>query len=182
MILLPRHIRPAASDPRWAALGRRARLMAYALPVLQEGRGQRPPLTARHPSMELGVQLICTREAGMHACGWWKNPEYDRCLHASIAFRDPETGDFEPFRFPQAEAIAAGAFGSHLANCWTEPPSSASGRAAGVHHFRVFYDPDWRTPVRPRGEVYDRQWTPAGWQSWSERLATEAAAAEMRLP
>jgi hypothetical protein len=39
-----------------------------------------------------GSILILTRESGYHTSGWWKNPDYERCLHLSLSFRDPDTG------------------------------------------------------------------------------------------
>ncbi|MCK5236435.1 MAG: hypothetical protein KAR06_05545, partial [Deltaproteobacteria bacterium] len=47
--------------------------------------------------MPLGVMLIFTRDEGMHDAGWWKNPDYARCYHLSISFKDPATGVPIPF-------------------------------------------------------------------------------------
>lgn len=30
--------------------------------------------------------IIFTRDEGAHTCGWWKNPDYERCYHLSISF------------------------------------------------------------------------------------------------
>src|SRR5688572_22289291 len=46
--------------------------------------------TATH--LVSGAILLFTRDEGMHESGWWKNPDYERCYHLSLSFRDPKTG------------------------------------------------------------------------------------------
>ena len=36
-----------------------------------------------------GTVVIFTRDTGMHASGWFKNPDYERCLHLSLSFKEP---------------------------------------------------------------------------------------------
>lgn len=36
--------------------------------------------------------IIFTRDEGAHTCGWWKNPDYERCYHLSISFPGDGTG------------------------------------------------------------------------------------------
>jgi hypothetical protein len=113
--------------------------------------------------------LIYTRDAGMHASGWWKNPDYDRCLHLSVSFIAMEPGSFT--RLPQDHKMAAKwckiFFGEEVSKLWIEPPFSEQGKESDVYHYRLFCDPVWR-PLIPRGEVYSKDWTPAGWKSWSD--------------
>src|SRR5262249_14385874 len=52
------------------------------------------------------------------------------------------------------------------------------GRKLDVWHYRLFCDPGWQ-PIKPRGEVYSRELTEAGWKSYSdlsEEHRKEAAA------
>jgi hypothetical protein len=113
------------------------------------------------------ARLIYTRDAGHHSGGWWKNPDYERCLHLSISFcLDPSDHPL-PFDKGQAETIARAFFGDDTPKAWVEPPYSPEGKTAGVHHYRLFCDAGWQ-PILPRGEVYDRADTPAGWKSFSD--------------
>lgn len=36
-----------------------------------------------------GLMTILTRDIGYHSSGWWKNPDFERCLHLSISFFHP---------------------------------------------------------------------------------------------
>jgi hypothetical protein len=58
---------------------------------------------------------------------------------------------------------------------WSEPPFSKTGKAFGMWHYRVFCTKFW-TPITPRGEVYSRELTEAGWKSFSELQASHADA------
>ena len=118
-----------------------------------------------------GSLLIYTRDIGMHACGWWKNPDYNQCLHLSLSFRDPKTGAYRS-RDAEMSRIWVETFFGPLKNLiWTEPPAYAEGKKADVYHYRVFFAPGWVAPILPRGEVYSKDWTPAGWLSWSDARA-----------
>lgn len=33
-----------------------------------------------------GCFLVYTRDVGHHSCGWWKNPDYERCYHLSLSW------------------------------------------------------------------------------------------------
>lgn len=120
-----------------------------------------------------GTRLIFTRDAGHHSLGWWKNPDYERCLHLSLSFFDPETGEPAPYDGRRAEKWAQLFFGRNLRLVWVEPPYSDEGKTRGVHHFRLFCDPSW-APIKPRGEVYTRELTERGWRSFSEIKGTDA--------
>lgn len=114
--------------------------------------------------------LIFTRDAGMHDCGWWKNPDYNNCLHLSVSFVGVE--DRSVYPLPKHQGLTDRwvelFFGDWRRLIWAEPPFSAEGRARDVWHYRVFTDPTYRTPLLPRGEVYTREFTMAGWKSWSD--------------
>ena len=60
-----------------------------------------------------------------------------------------------------------GLFGDNRHWTWCEGPYTAEGKQCGVFHYRLFCDPAWQ-PLKPRGEVYTREFTEAGWKSYSE--------------
>jgi hypothetical protein len=119
------------------------------------------------------ARLIYTRDRGHHSSGWWKNPDYERCLHLSISFCVNPTYAALPFDRKRAQIIAEAFFEGDVRKCWVEPPYTPEGKRGGVHHYRLFCDPAWM-PMLPRGEVYNADFTEAGWQSFSE-LHGEAA-------
>lgn len=104
--------------------------------------------------------LIFTRDIGYHSCGWWKNPDYERCYHLSISFPGGRNRKKE-------EYILRKLFGSNCRLLWCEPPYSTDGKKAGVYHYRLFCNEAWE-PIMPRGEVYNTQFTEIGWKSFSE--------------
>lgn len=114
-----------------------------------------------------GTILIFTRDEGMHTSGWWKNPDYERCLHLSLSFRDPATGLPRPRDVQLSKEWVEAFFHDTRHLIWAEPPYSAEGKAGEVWHYRVFCDPDWK-PMLPRKEVYTRDFTEIGWKSFSE--------------
>ena len=126
-------------------------------------------------SRDLGASIVFTKEKGYHSGGWWKNPDYERCFHLSIGFLEA------PFAFPQpnsvpfqkseGETIARAFFGDDVKLSWFEPPYSEKGKLLGVGHYRLFCDRGWQ-PFKPRGEVYNTDWTPEGWQSFSDLHAS----------
>lgn len=116
----------------------------------------------------LGTMLIYTRDIGHHSSGWWKNPDYERCLHLSMSSFDPETGEATGKRNEQLTDIFIEAFfGGHKRLLWCEPPYSEQGKRRCVWHYRLFCDEGWK-PIKPRGEVYGRELTEAGWKSYSD--------------
>lgn len=117
--------------------------------------------------LRTSARMIYTRDAGHHEGGWWKNPDYERCVHLSISFCVNPTDEPLPFDKRQARKIAQAFFGDDVAKAWVEPPCTPEGIASGVHHYRVFCDMLWM-PLLPRGEVYDKRDTPADWKSFSE--------------
>lgn len=125
-----------------------------------------------------GVQFIFTRDTGMHASGWFKNPDYERCWHLSLSFRSPDgnkdAGARLPYDEKAAKAWVDAFFGPWTRYVWMESPYSDEGKACDVWHHRVFCDLAWQ-PLIPRGEVYSREFTEKGWLSWSDRVAAEVA-------
>lgn len=103
---------------------------------------------------------IFTRDVGYHTSGWWKNPDYERCYHLSISFPGG-------MKRSHLEYILKQLFGDDRRWLWCEGPYSEVGRQCGVFHYRLFCDPAWQ-PLKPRGEVYTREFTEAGWKSFSE--------------
>ena len=125
---------------------------------------------------DIGMIVVCTRDVGYHTSGWWKNPDYERCLHLSLSFRDPETGAYMPRNKVLTGLMLTGIFGIHKKLIWCEPPYTDDGKSQDVWHYRLFCDERWQ-PIKPRGEVYSRELTEAGWRSFSDVQAYEAAEA-----
>jgi hypothetical protein len=111
-----------------------------------------------------GTIIIFTRDEGMHTSGWWKNK---RCLHLSLSFRNPETGDPVSRDVKLSREWLEVFFHDNQRLIWAEPPYSDEGKGSDVWHYRVFCDPFW-VPMLPRGEVYSREFTEVGWKSFSE--------------
>jgi hypothetical protein len=114
-----------------------------------------------------GTLMVFSRDEGHHSSGWWRNKDYERCLHLSLSFRDPGSGQSAPRDKKLTREWVGLFFGPDAAKLWCEPPYSAQGKALEVWHYRLFADVEWR-PIIPRGEVYSRELTEAGWKSWSE--------------
>lgn len=133
-----------------------------------DGRSQTPYFhNAFRFHKPTGTSLCFTRDSGMHTCGWFKNPDYERCFHLSISFRDPETRESVPFDYKTARFWVRAFYGDWQRYSWHEPPSTEPGINREVHHYRVFCDPHWY-PILPRGEVYSKELTEIGWKSFSE--------------
>lgn len=134
-----------------------------------DGTSRRMPYlrscTADHvPS---GTRLIFTRDTGHHTSGWFKNPDYERCLHLSTSYREPDAGGRLAQNHRRTYQWARLFFGDTVRLAWTEPPVSERGKASEVWHYRVFCDAAWG-PITPRGEVYSTEFTELGWKSFSE--------------
>lgn len=158
-----------------SALAVQARMLAASAGLLYDGRNtphNRALLgrcTWRH--LPTGTDIIFTRDAGMHASGWWKNPDFDRCFHLSLSFVDVDLVNDRFYARPQDRQLAARwcwtFFQGDARKLWIEPPFSDVGKARDVYHYRLFVDEGWQ-PITPRGEVYSKRYTPAGWRSWSD--------------
>jgi hypothetical protein len=114
-----------------------------------------------------GVMLLFTRDLGYHASGWWKNPDYERCWHLSVSMFDVETRQPAQFNSREAMRWARAFYHDDVRWVWVEPPYSPAGKNRQVHHYRLFCDPAWQ-PLKPRGEVYSKEFTELGWRSFSE--------------
>jgi hypothetical protein len=167
----PRGLKVTSYDERWLKAGVAGDMRARAMRGLYDGTEATAGLLdycrGWHPST--GTLLLFTRDVGHHTGGWWKNPDYERCWHLSLSlsFFDPETRE----RAPQDKKLAAewltAFYGDDRRKLWCEPPYSEQGKAADVWHYRLFCDQYWR-PIVPRGEVYSRELTEAGWKSYSD--------------
>lgn len=115
-----------------------------------------------------GSLLIFTRDSGHHSSGWFKNPEFELCLHLSLSFHEPfQLHKQATFSQALADEWVDCVFGEKKKLAWRETAKSPEGRALEVVHWRVFCDAHW-FPIYPRGEVYSREFTEKGWQSWSD--------------
>lgn len=115
-----------------------------------------------------GTKLLFTRDAGMHSCGWWKNPDYERCYHLSLSFSNPITGQPRPKNKKLTEEWINAFFSDDKRFLWIEPPCYTDGKSLDVWHYRLFCDPAWQ-PIKPRGEVYSKEFTERGWKSYSDQ-------------
>jgi hypothetical protein len=106
---------------------------------------------------------IFTLDIGTYTSGWWKNPDYEACWHLSISYVDLESGDRAPQDHKKSWKIIRAFYESHYKWVWSEPPYSKEGKAVDVWHYWLFM-----LPLFPRGEVYSRELTEAGWKSFSE--------------
>lgn len=116
---------------------------------------------------ERAVAIILTRDIGHQRNGWWKNPDYERCWHLSLSQRDPRTFQSVPKELPFFAELAEAFFGREARLTWLEGPYSPEGKQADVWHYRLFCNEAWE-PILPRGEVYGREFTEAGWKSFSD--------------
>lgn len=116
-----------------------------------------------------GASLIFSRDKGMHSSGWWKNPNFEQCLHLSISYFDPATRQHTGYHSKKRSKVWCELFfGPWMRLLWAEPPFSDEGKRCGTWHYRVFTDGTFTVPLLPRGEVYSKQFTELGWKSWSD--------------
>jgi len=133
-----------------------------------EGQQITPYLNhAKRIHQETGTCLLFTRDVGYHTSGFLKNPDYERCYHLSISFWDslrlvPCPRPFEP---KLARLWVKAFFCDSSRFIWEE--SQRRDNPSEVRHYRVFCDLSWQ-PILPRKEVYSKEFTEAGWKSWSD--------------
>lgn len=160
-------------DPEMIARARKLSKYGTYSGFLQSAEDARYMRRCTHVDLARGLQCIFTRSSGMHSCGWWKNSDYERCEHLSISFFEPTSSLAigVPKRLPydrqRGAQIAKEFFRENVRLLWVEPPYSETGKLLDVYHYRLFCDPSW-APILPRGEVYNRENTPAEWRSWSD--------------
>lgn len=115
-----------------------------------------------------GTSICFTRESGYHSGGWWKNPDYERCYHLSIAFFDPILKKHRTFEPKEAQVWVKVFFGDNHHLLWEESALGANPSIKHeLRHYRLFCDLHWQ-PILPRGEVYTKHFTEIGWKSFSE--------------
>ncbi len=133
-----------------------------------------------------GTIILFTRDQYHHTSGWMKNPDYERCQHVSVSFREPQPNwAFDrlanprtlaalgavippaPFVLKEAMVWVEKILWPDAALSWMEMPFSPQGKELSVRHWRLFCDEAWK-PIHPRGEVYSTEFTELGWRSWSE--------------
>lgn len=108
------------------------------------------------------VSVGLTHDLGTHASGWWRNSDYDECLHLSLCGIAP--GEWADLDDVEIRGWARAVFGSDLHKTWTEPPA-AEGDAHRTYptsrrttHVRLYLDREGQ-PIIPRDEVYTlRPW------------------------
>ena len=131
-------------------LAARLRFNAVALP-LYDGtvpdvvRSAMVKMTPVNPHLP-AIIACCTRDVGHHACGWWKNPDYERCTHLSISYRNRD-GSFADQDRATSNKLCQLVFGDDASLLWAEPPFSEDGKRRDVWHYRVFADQGWLTQV-----------------------------------
>jgi hypothetical protein len=130
---------------------------------------------------DVWTSLIFSRDRMHHSVGWWRNAEYEYCLHLSLAYFDATDIRLVRARLkrmPEAKTEKIDLreenywgrlfFGEHATLAWHEPggtdprytPEEAR-RHAQKAHLRVFLDPETFEPFLPSGEVYDlTRWLP----------------------
>jgi hypothetical protein len=133
-----------------------------------DGRSMTPySHSCRHAHSLRGIGSIMTREVGYHSSGWYKNPDFERCVHLSLSFYDPATLQPKPHDHAIASKIVKAMFFPHAKYVLVEPPRYNLGKKHDVHHYRMFCDEHWQ-PIKPRGEVYSTELTELGWKSFSD--------------
>lgn len=145
--------------------------MAYMQAQTPNGEGYKTFARGFHAAT--GTLLLFSRDEGMHTSGWWKNPDYERCLHLSLSFYETDFRNADiPVRSRPKDSKSTNRwveafFGSNRKWLWCEPPVTKQGKTLEVWHYKLFVDEGWQ-PIKPRGEVYSREFTEAGWKSYSD--------------
>lgn len=134
-----------------------------------DGRNEFSPyfLKAKQFHAASGTLMIYTRDVGMHSSGWFKNPDYERCLHLSLSFWDAKSKTPTAFD-DKLMRVWVNLFYGHWGRYVWEESQSRTDNPAEVRHYRVLCDPRWQ-PIIPRGEVYTRDFIEKGWKSFSDQ-------------
>lgn len=89
-------------DSRWLMAGVAKEMRRRAMSGIAVYGSLNSPYARQYSEQCTGVHqptgtiIKFTRDQGCHSTGWWKNPDYERCFHLSLSFRDVETGEFAP--------------------------------------------------------------------------------------
>ena len=111
------------------------------------------------------TSVIYTYDVGHHTSGWWRNSDYERCLHLSIThpvFKSlTGLATLEAPSDAEVREWAKAAWPADWKKAWLEPPASVlsidvaeNRRRPGVGHVRLFLDVNLE-PILPEGEVYN---------------------------
>lgn len=117
------------------------------------------------------TNVLCSFDQHYHGSGWFKNSDYEQCLHVSVS----HVGDTQELRHIPAElgggvtvaptletasdaevwAWAVAFFGDDAPKAWLEPACSPLDpyRMPNIAHVRLYYDQAMH-PFMPEGEVY----------------------------
>lgn len=164
--------------PEQAVLAHRLRAARGTFDGTERGQAYIRSCTGQH--VPTGTLILYTRDTGHHTSGWFKNPDFERCLHLSTSYCEPDTGGPLPQDRKLTVMWSKLFFGDDLKLAWIEPPATDHGKSMDVLHVRLFCDEHWR-PIKPRGEVYSREFTRIGWRSASELAETEGRLIESPL-
>ena len=129
---------------------------------------------------KFGALCIYTHDLGMHDCGWWKNPDYNECMHLSLSFRSLLLSERLPKDNKHTKHIIQLIFREDKKFLWCESPASIGGKRSDVWHYRMFIKNG--KPIMPRSEVYSKKFTEIGWKSFSELHGTNKEMDEKFLP
>lgn len=122
------------------------------------------------------TRVMVTFDVGYHASCWFKNADYEQCLHVSVSHPRPDVVEqkvdklglmrprgalypgmrLETPSDEEARAWGRAFFEEHAPKAWVEPAASVLDpyRMPNVVHLRLYYDGQMR-PFIPEGEVYD---------------------------
>ena len=154
-----------------------ARVKAHAF--VHPWRGNEPLTCPLHALQTTAItepgrptQLRCSFDYAYHGSGWFKNSDFEQCLHVSVSHVDrgktevrhipPDLGGgtvvgpkLETPSDAEVRAWARAFFGEHERIAWLEPEASVLDpyRMPNIVHVRLYYDQEMR-PFMPDGEVY----------------------------
>lgn len=123
------------------------------------------PLPNRHKIITQSItepdrpcSVILTFDVGYHASAWWKNSDFDRCLHLSFAWPGATFKWDSKIEAPTDKEIYAwgeACFGEYAKWSWIEPAAKVFDphRLSNMPHIRLFLDKG-NQPIKVTGEVY----------------------------
>lgn len=138
-----------------------------------DGRNVQSPYFrhARQIHEKSGTSLLFTRDKGMHSSGWFKNPDYDKCLHLSLSFWDMTGENAKPAAYNYSLArMWVNLFFEDLTRLIWEESTALPDLPCEVRHYRVMCNDHWQ-PIKPRKEVYSRDFIEKNWRSFSDQRA-----------
>lgn len=92
-----------------------------------------------------GSIAILTRDTGAHLIA-----AEQPCLHLSLSFRVPDTGQHRPKDEGLTREWITTVFGSVKNLVWVESPQTSEGMKDDTWHYRLFFTPGWIYPVLPQ--------------------------------